>query len=331
MTDEINPPRSIEQKLPEPMPRKKNNRWIFFIFLLLLFSLVTALWLGYKELHKTYRLLALKSKEESHTIAHLRLSILQLTDNLKEVRALVTQASSDKGQKNVSSPLQKWRIAQAKYLIQMAQYELQFRGNLLSAITALTQADELLMAKDEPFDAIHPLLMEEVKKLQTAATQENIQVLYLKLSDLNKLIDQIPLQLPVLKTPAIIPSETSESLWKKAWTNVKNALKDFVIIQRTSDVNRLVLPQERMLLLQILHAQAEQVMNAVLTRDDNVYHRVLSRMQSLIQRHFSGEPQALATLAYLNQLQAISIAIAPHSLTHVLVLLDRYLTSAKEN
>lgn len=228
--------------------------------------------------------------------------------------------------------LDKWYVAEAQYLVKLADDQLQFNHNVAAATTLITRADRILQKVQAPdLLEIRKSLAADLARLQ-AVPQVDTTALYLQLTALNHQIDQLPLPPRPLKTEtASAVTETKDMPWWKAglyrsW----DSLRKIVIVRYDASPSLpLVMPEEKAFLYQNMHAQMEGAMWAVLHRDMPVYQTSLARVMVWTHRYFDQDAQA--TQVMLQQLQElIKVNVEPPTVNFAnsLQLFDQYFAKA---
>lgn len=231
--------------------------------------------------------------------------------------------------------LNAWHSAEAHYLAQLANDQLQYTQNAQLATVLLTQADTILKTLPDPrLMEIRKSITTDLENLKADANVDSAS-LYLKLNTLNQQIDQLPLPINPLKTevvantqPLNLPADTP--WWKAGYEYSLQALKKIVIVRRQdTSALPLVLPEEKLFLAQNLHAQFENAMWAVLHRDTVIYQASLARAISWISQYYTQDAASTkAMLAALTELQKIKLEPGVENLSNTLKLFDEYVAAA---
>lgn len=246
--------------------------------------------------------------------------------SLKQEQILSDWQSAEKGDLN------KWRVAEAQYLVKLANDHLQYSNNLATALTLLQRATEVLNeSTDSGIADIKQSIESDVVKLKAIPTLD-VTTLYLRLTALNSTLDQLPLPLdpvnPVLAYQvAPASSKNAEGGW---WhTLVDRVIQSFnkiVIVQSHDDaLSPITLPEQKTFLYQNLHAQMENAMWAVLNRNPEVYQASLTRLSAWVQQYFiQSSPKTLAALQSLEHLRSEAVKPPALRLNTTLQLFDQY-------
>lgn len=206
--------------------------------------------------------------------------------------------------------LNKWHVAQAGYLIKMANDQLQYMHNIKLAIQILQQADkELQSSQDAGLLELRKSLATDIANLQ-ALQPVDVTAVFLQLNAINNLVDKLPLPIQPLKqdeTQNTVSGQTSK--WKAGLDSVWAGLNKIVIIRKNdASALPLVLPEEKIFLYQNLHAQLESASWGLLHDNAEVYTTSLERARGWIAQYFVQDaPETKSLLQQLAELQKINI------------------------
>lgn len=231
--------------------------------------------------------------------------------------------------------LNKWYVAESQYLVRIANDHLLFTQNSAMVLTLLQRADQVLQNLHDMSSRVMELrrsLAENILVLQQHPTVD-INNLYLQLTGLNQQIDQLLLPTSPLKPEKINahpPEDATATWWQKGINKTWDMLSKIVIIRNNStNMLPLVMPDEKVFLYQNLHAQMENVMWAVLHRNNDVYQASLKRMISWIQQYFDQEAAVTkAVLQRLAELQKTDLQAPALKVNATLQLFDNYFANA---
>lgn len=232
-----------------------------------------------------------------------------------------------------NNSLEKWYVAEAQYLVRLANDHLQYTYNTTMAVTLLKRADDILQTINDPnLLPIRKSLGADVVNVSAASDVDETK-LYSRLVALSNLVDQLPLPTSIGKTletqPVAVPNNATwwESFKTKSW----ESLSKIVIVRNdAANVLPLIIPEEKVFLFQNLHAQLDAAMWAVLHHNNEVYQANLTRASSWIQVYFVQDAEATKNmLQNLEELRKINIQPANANLAATLQLFDTYFTDVK--
>ncbi|MCW9023977.1 MAG: uroporphyrinogen-III C-methyltransferase [Gammaproteobacteria bacterium] len=205
-----------------------------------------------------------------------------------------------------------WLLAEAEYLMKLANHRLHLAGDTNSALAAMQAADERLHDMGDP--AVIPLrkqLAEDINHLK-AVSIPDISGLSLTLSALVKSIDNLPLVAPQAEETtdnrAEAPAnklENLEELPGMIWADVKKLL---VIREHHGRVKPLLTPEQHFFLKQNLILKLEQAQLALLDQNQPIYKERLQTAMEWVIEFFKAEaPATQNMLTQLKELSAVDI------------------------
>ncbi|MBV9576388.1 MAG: uroporphyrinogen-III C-methyltransferase [Gammaproteobacteria bacterium] len=325
----------VEEQQP---PTTSSSRWIkigIFFSTCAMIILIGAFGYSYFELSNVNLALAqqvttLQDKAETNnkTLTTLQESIENLQQSAQKSQQLASEQEklAANWQAMQKGGLEKWQVAEAQYLVKLANDHLQFTYQTALALALLQRAEQILQPlQDANLVDIRKAIATDITHLQSAS-QINMTALYTRLNVLNKALDQ--LSLPPTPLQADKEEIISQDLpwWKAGLAYSWQALKKIVIVRNTANnALPLVLPEEKIFLYQNLHAQIEAAMWGVLHRDADVYQASLMRTQAWIQQYFDQNAMITKTLLQtLGELQKINIQPPSIDLSTSLQLFNVY-------
>lgn len=312
---------------------KSSKHWGFFFLTFLVLIIAAAVGFGFWQLFQLTNTTTdfrkqIASHQENLTSLQQSIDALhQATDKALALSAQQEQMIND-WKAAQKGNLNKWYVAEAQYLVKLANDHLQFTHNTTMALTLLQRADQVLQdLQDTSVLDIRKSLAEKIANLQQLPKVE-VTGLYLELTALDKMLDQLPLPASPLKAdqrPAIV-SNPDATWWEKGLDQSWQALRKIVIVRNDmQNVLPLVIPEEKVFLYQNLHAQFESAMWGALHRNMEVYQASLARAVAWIQLYFDKDkPATQAMLKNLSQLQAVNIQPPVVTLAPTLQLFDDY-------
>lgn len=342
MTDQIV---TADQKPIEQPPGERRSSWgkigiLFTTIAMVVF--VCGFGYGYYQLSQVNLTLAQSVADLQRKIDLNQTTLNQAQQTINELQQN-SQKSADlsKQQEQLMSEwhaaqqgnLNKWRIAEAQYLVRLANDHLQFTHNTQLALTLLQRADqELANIQDANVLQIRKSLAADLAGLQ-AAPPVDVTATYLRLSGLNAQVEQLPLPVTPLSEEenTSTPMTASSDLpwWKAGVEKTMETLRKVVIV-RYNDSNSLplALPDEKIFLFQNLHAQFEAAMLALLNNQAEIYQASLTRAQEWIQQYFAQDAVPTKTmLQSLDELRKVNLQPAAVNLANTLQLFDAALAT----
>lgn len=345
---EESPKPEVADPPEEPRPRARGGKLALIVSLLALGSLGTVLWLGYpqwqamrQDMQSMQRVIQdsqqiqaelQTSLESAHRLIQQtpttdRLSeqaaaleaqqqLLGKTRTAMEQREVALRATIAELRKRSGKPDDRWMVAEAEYLLQIARARLQLAGDINTATAAIRQAEQrLLETGDDQWTDILQLLAADADKL-AAIKQPDLKRLS---ADISSLVAQIPGLQPTYRQPIGAEASTdpkadsTEGATRGNWQTLLQALtsnaSDAIRIRRHDQVPAsLIAPEQEHILYQSLELMLETGRLALLQRDTDQFRANLQRASGWIQKRFNTDQATAADmLSKLEQLQQIDL------------------------
>lgn len=331
MTDEI------QQVTTVPPAKCRSMRFVYAGILIALVCLLA---------FTVMQLLAVNQRYEKH-IADARQSATSTRDSLTEVTEKIATLTSSldkadataKEQQQAIASLQaaangnmnKWLIAESIYLVKMAGNQLAIAKENAPTLSLLQQAQATLARiNDENLQTIKQSIADDIATLQNAAPID-VNTLYGQLQTVDSKIETLPLPpTPLSANHEVVTIPTDAPWWKKGLLKTWQGLQQIVIVRNVSpDALPLVLPDQKIFLMQNLHVQLQQAMLALLQRQQTVYAASLTQTAAWVSRYFvQDDANTIAVLAMITDLQKVSIALPEVDLAALLSQLESYQSAA---
>ena len=194
-----------------------------------------------------------------------------------------------------------WLIAEAEYLIKLANHRLVLSHDVATGIQALRAADDRLLEVGSPkFIPLRKALAIDIQKLN-AVPKFDIVGISLKLNALQQQVEDLPLITPDPKT--IEQRSKSDSNVSKAdgWRELPRAiwqdlLKLVHIQQHNETIKPLLLPEQHFFLVQNLKLQLEQARLALLNEHPVIYKDRIQQAQTWISLYFDKQQTLTQTV-----------------------------------
>jgi len=207
-----------------------------------------------------------------------------------------------------------WLLAEADYLLRLANHRLLLARDTGSALAAMQTADERLRELADP--AVIPVrntLAEDISRLK-AVPEPDIAGLSARLSALAHGIDSLPLlSAYTARKPTNVEADSSENTRVEDWKQLPEAIwrdikKLLVIRERHGKVIPLLSPEQHFFLIQNLKLKLEQARLALLNAEQDIYKERLQTAADWIRDFFKADdPATQAMLAQLEQLATENI------------------------
>jgi uroporphyrin-3 C-methyltransferase len=194
-----------------------------------------------------------------------------------------------------------WIVAEAEYLIRVADQRLQLTRDTHTAVRALENADQRLR------DMGDPSLLEVRKKITDdivalrAVPDPDIEGMALTLSGLAKRVDTLPLAggtaAPAAQAEGATGTNPAESGWRAFINRLWGQIKTLVVIQHRGDAGQPLLPpDERYFLRENLSLKLESARLALLRHDNATFHDMLDTAGQWLTKYFDPQDQAVISM-----------------------------------
>lgn len=312
----------------------------FSVFATIVF--VCAFAYGYFELSKVNISLAKmiddSQQRNESDLGGMQKSVADLQERMQKSQDLFAQQEQliSDWRTTQKGDLNRWYVAEAQYLVKLANDHAQFTHNIKMSMILLQRADQVLQGvQDASLLEIRQSLASDIASLQ-AAPHVDETALYLWIMALNKQLDELPLPTSPLKPDtkqalsAAVP--TNLPWWQAGLAHTWQVLRHVVVVRyNNSNALPLVLPEEKTFLYQNLHAQMESAMWGVLHHKPEVYQASLESAVSWIHKYFDQDATATKNmLQNMAELRKVNIQPPAINFSATLQLFDHYLAQAEQ-
>jgi uroporphyrin-3 C-methyltransferase len=221
------------------------------------------------------------------------------------------------------SPLdqRQWRIAEAAYLLRVADLRARMEGDRDGSQALLEAADLLLLELDDP--GLYPVreaIAAALANLRAQPVFDRVGI-YLELEQLSDRVGALPLELPEFERAQPSPDSAAGTI---AWLQATlTGLFDFRV-HRPDPVRPLMAPDEAVYLRHNLQLKLEQAQLALLRGDQPVWRSTLEEALGWVQTYFDPrDPEAAALALALARISEERIDVAAPDVSAPLVTLLR--------
>ncbi len=206
-----------------------------------------------------------------------------------------------------------WLLAEAQYLIRLANQQLLMAGDAAAAQGLLGSADSILMALDDVrLHEVRAAVADDLAAVR-AIPRLDVEGLYLRLAALVEQADKLVIfQLPEREArPQPEQADTWQARLRQGYEAALAKLSDYIIIRRRDEpMQALMDPQWEGLVRQNLRMLLEQAQIALLSGNQLLYQDSLERAQYWVREFFeSDEAAARAMSREITALAQTSVAI----------------------
>lgn len=217
----------------------------------------------------------------------------QLNNRLQQAEQLLTDTRMRIGQDRHS-----WALAEAEYLVRIADHNLRFKHNTVTAIAALQTARSRLEAEDRQA-FINPIrrLDSDINAVSLLQLPDR-EALARELTGVVSTIDALPLlrqeKVGAQQAAAETPAEEKRSGWDKVWFDLGNLI---TIRHEEEVVAKPMLPPEQLYFLRRnLQLKLESARLALLLDNTAAWQASLNEASEWTRRYFDGNDQAVKDL-----------------------------------
>jgi len=221
-----------------------------------------------------------------------------------------------------------WMLAEAEYLLRLANQRLLMERETASALALLSSADQILVTVAEPglFD-VREALARETAELRGIA-HVDVEGVFVKLAALSEQVETLALLAPDVGAE----DETVQSTLNEEEQSVLDAaLERFgsmvTIRRRDEPLAPLLTPEQHYHVQQNLRLMLEQAQLALLQRKAGVYSRSLDKAANWVEMYFQLNESAQALRATLRELQQVHVDPTLPDISASLALLKAYLST----
>ncbi|MGO3739611.1 MAG: uroporphyrinogen-III C-methyltransferase [Marinomonas foliarum] len=210
-----------------------------------------------------------------------------------------------------------WKLAEAEYLIRLANQRLLLEADSSGAITLLSNADDILNELQDPIVfATRKALAKDIQALKSI-NQFDLEGAYLQLNTLYDSVESLPQREPSKEWQANTSKTLSEnaeventsvnsfkSVLDSFWTSIRSLV---VINYNHKPIKALLPPAEYQQLITGLQLQLEVAQVALIKGEPAIYQQALSRVANATTEHFETQSTTVTTfLASLTALQQLN-------------------------
>ena len=228
-----------------------------------------------------------------------------------------------------------WQLAEAEYLLRLANQRLLMEHSATGALALLESADDILQELDDmQLYVVRQQLARDIAALKLVDPVDRSGI-FLRLAALSEQVLRLPTNVrprTPYHTDATAAAESSADigLWQKLRHNFFAAMKklgDQVRIRRHDEpVEPLLPPDAESYLRQNVSFNLEQAQLALLREETAIYRNSLQRARSLLQKHFNKESRAQTIAVELAQLAVVEVQVALPDITGSLQALQDFNT-----
>ncbi|WP_339669117.1 uroporphyrinogen-III C-methyltransferase [Dasania marina] len=225
----------------------------------------------------------------------------QLVEQLNALH-LTVKGQQQRLQSLSTTDREDWLLAEAEYLMKLANQRLLMGKELAGASELLTAADAILRDFDDAaLYAVRKILAQEITALKSAA-RFDMEGLYLRIGALAQQVEQIDLfKAPQLTVAATEQTTVAAPSWQQrvssAIEQAKHKLSQYIQINRREQVYKPMLaPDQEAAIRHNLRLMFEQAQLALLAGKQTLYEQSLLKSQQWLNDYFAINPEQVDTI-----------------------------------
>ncbi|MGB3385091.1 MAG: uroporphyrinogen-III C-methyltransferase [Marinomonas sp.] len=268
-----------------------------------------------------------KARNQTHSqLVQLSDQVTQAEQNTREQAASLQaqqtkqqtqlQALENRVRKINSANKEDWKLAEAEYLVRLANQRVLLEADLTGAETLLSNADDILSALEDPlFFSARKAIAKDIQALKSTS-HFDVEGRYLQLGALYDQVGQLPQREPSKKwqesTQEAPQGKLDQASSKVTSTlaSLWDSIKSLVVINYNhKPIKTLLPPAEYQELVTGLQLQIDVAQVALVKGESSIYQKALSRVADAITAHFDTRSQnVIAFMTSLTSLQQVNPA-----------------------
>lgn len=316
-----------DKTMVSPVKTGKNRFSLFLSILTLIFLCASAFYFWQQQNLQTIKIQHFLNSTQSDSNKlesyqqHLQQQVNSLNELSSKQQTLLnslaqesyfhTQKLTDLGARSRND----WLLAEAEYLMRLANQRLTLEQDLNSAEAMLTNADKIIAEINDPgLTEIRQALASEILSLQQV-NHLDYQGLFLKLDALIASLDKLQQSSFIRKDTPEQPPENTEVVTEQQnkfmaiWSNIWKDLKQAVLIRRLDKpIEPLLAPEQDYYLKQNLRLMLEQASLALIDKNTLIYQSSLNKAAAWIDLYFTqDDPQTAVLKRTVTEMSSLKI------------------------
>ena len=277
--------------------------------------------------------------QQRQTLEKQHKSLLETRENAKRSEDTLYHSLAEI-QTRLGGKEGQWRVAEAEYLLRVANHRLTLMADPATALAALKAADERLGATGDPgWSPVRDILAREITQL-TALPKVDLAGISAELAALSSQVENLPLQddegvLPLRRgRPETMETADAGFDFGKTLDDLWEGFKSMVVIRHHDrPVSAMLPPEQRYFLIENLRLKLEAAKAALLARNQPLYSNNLDTAAEWAARYFDGpDPAVTGFRAQVRELAKRRIVADPPDISASLrALRERRTQLSQEN
>jgi uroporphyrin-3 C-methyltransferase len=307
--------KTLKNKTPKkPLPWFKT-----ILLLLLIVALAGSLWFGWMQwqqrmtvedqLQRSLAALEDKVERQQQTLLKARqgqsTEIDQLQKQLYSLR-LVANRQAEQILTLGSATRGDWLLAEAAYLVRLANQRLQVEGSVDNPMAILETVDDIFVQLNDPeLVAVRNALAVDIAALRMTEKVDR-EGIYLELQAISSALEALPILEPHTDPKGAQTEQKSDQTPSTLAATVERFSEKFgnliVVQKRQQPIEPLLSGAEQTMVRQNLYLLLEQAQSALLREEQTIYSSNLNKAEILLRRYFQLNSESDALIARLQVL-----------------------------
>jgi uroporphyrin-3 C-methyltransferase len=302
---------SAEAEQAAPLPQKTRGRWLLTLFTILAVVLAIAAaagsyltWRAFTDVQQLSNLRSAATEQQITALRednqHLKQDISeQVTARLKalqdEQRTLQTSLAALHAQLRRQGASQ--AVAEAEYLVRIANHRLALERDLPGALQALGLADQRLQESSDPAASeIRVKLKEDLDNL-LAVKMPDLGKLARTLANMSEEVTDLPLSGRQSAGATSAPAKSEPRGWREALSKLWDDINGLIVIRHgIKESSPLLSPNEEFILRQNLRLEFATARFALLQGNTRIFRDVLRSLRAMLTTNFDVEAEAVKSM-----------------------------------
>jgi uroporphyrin-3 C-methyltransferase len=297
-------------------PPDANRRWYWFVLLCMPVLAVglAAVWIDGRNTQRELRVdFAKRLGEIEASEQTSRVAFKDTQENLREAQAKIAllenrlaesqtqQAALEALYRELAPSRDEWALTEIEQVLVLASQQLQFAGNISSALAALQLADSKLQRLDRPqFLPLRRALARDMDRLK-AVPFVDVAGVSLRLDQAIAAVDALPLALEErLPAPAAPEPAKDEPAWRRLLRDIWQDVRQLVRVENLDRPEApLLAPQQQYFLRENLKLRLLAARFDLLFRDQAGFRGDLDAADAWLRKYFDARAPAVQTAQLL--------------------------------
>ena len=238
-----------------------------------------------------------------------------------EKQAELLTLAQEKTQTTLPSPSVKWRVAELKFLLQVANQRLQLSKDKPAALKLLRTAEDTLIKMGSPkYLPVRKKLTEEIVTLENFL-MPNVAAISQRIVDLMDVVEAMPVANEIKQSDKIqLFAETTDDGFL---SKIANSINGSIVIHKFDEsVQKTLGVDEKEKLQNLLHLRLETLRLMVLQDLDRGYHQQLKLIKQTLEKYY---PEMIndSLQQHFQALEKVKLSVSPPDISVSLKLLEQ--------